>query len=387
VQIAFDPAFACSGAWSGGSSQCGTVPACKKLKRRAIEPIGIIGLVFIDRIGPGFILPSKSPVNVPLGKSAGFNQEQRGLMSDFRLPVLLRVVASASLIAASVAPALAAKIEAGTISVESSNLCDSLTCGLSVSGPGVSTYDDYSRRDYSTRVTYESSSVVQTPPTDTSAGLKYLYETPITTRSWLEDSWRFDNLSVEVASLGQNQNGGKWISIGGTVNSALDLSISFSLQASGKFTPTSTPFGSAVPLLASFYFGASPGSVTPVPGSNTLADLSTLSYSTNTYNSSIQSTTFSLTAGTPQTFIAYVYAGSGVSVEGFDLFAKTGLYDFNTTSGELITRGTPVLVGAETIAPIPGAEPVVMIASGLAVAAAVARRRRKNPIAQCSAHG
>jgi hypothetical protein len=127
--------------------------------------------------------------------------------------------------------------------------------------------------------------------------------------------------------------------------------------------------------------------VTPVPGSGTLADLSTLSYSTNTYNSSVQSRTFSLAAGTPQTFIAYVYAGSGVSIEGFNLFAKSGLYDFNTTPGELITRGTPVLVGAETIAPIPGAEPIVMIAAGLAVAAAVARRRRKSPIGQCSVQG
>ena len=308
-------------------------------------------------------------------------------MSDFRFPVLLRVVASASLIATSIAPAFAAKIQAGTISVESSNLGNLLPADLSVSGPDVSTSDQYSRRDYSTRVTYESSSAVQTLPTETSAGLRYLYETPITTRSWLEDSWRFDDLSVLVSSQGQNQNGGKWISIGGTVNSALDLSIVFALEARGKFTPTSTPFGVAVPLLASFYFGASPGSVTPVPGSGTLADLSTLSYSTNTYNSSVQSTTFSLAAGTPQTFIAYVYAGSGVSIEGFNLFAKSGLYDFNTTPGELITRGTPVLVGAETIAPIPGAEPIVMIAAGLAVAAAVARRRRKSPIGQCSVQG
>jgi hypothetical protein len=312
-------------------------------------------------------------------------------MPDFRLSVLLRVVASASLIAVSVAPALAAKIQAGTISVESSNLGNLFPSDLSVSGPDVLTYDPYIRRDYSTRVTYESSSVVHTPPTETSAGLRYLYETPITTRSWLEDSWRFDNLSVLVSSSGQNQNGGKWISIGGTVNSELDLSIAFSLEARGKFTPTSTPFGDAVPLLASFYFGASPGSVTPVPGSGTLADLSTLSYSTNTYNSSVQSTTFSLIAGTPQTFIAYVYAGSGVSIEGFNLYGRTGLYDFKTTPGELITVGDPVLVGAETIAPIPGAEPVVMLAAGLAVAAAMAGRRKKivnqSANAQRSVHG
>ena len=84
--------------------------------------------------------------------------------------------------------------------------------------------------------------------------------------------------------------------------------------------------------------------------------------------------------------MAYVYAGSGVSIEQFNLYARTGIYDFTTTPGEMISRGNPVLVGAETIAPIPGAEPVVMLAAGLAVAAAVAGRRRKSPIALRSVH-
>ena len=362
-----------------------------RLQRRAIEPIGIIGLVIIDRIGPAGILPSKSPVHVPLGRSRSVKSTLRGLMADFRLPVLLHVFATSSLIVASISPALAAKIQTGTISVESFNLGNLSPTDLSVTGPTVSTSDDSDRRNESTQVTYQSSSVVITPPTETSAGLRYLYQTPITTRSWLQDSWSIDNLSVLVSSSGQNQTGGKWISIGGTVNSELDLSIAFSLEASGSFTPTSTPFGLRVPLLASFYFGASPGSVDPVPGSGTVADLSTLSYSTNTYNSAIQSTTFSLIANTPQSFIAYVFAESGVSIEDFNLFGRTGLYDFRTTPGELITVGDPVLVGAETIAPVPGAEPVVMLAAGLAVVGAMAGRRKKivnqNANAQRLVHG
>jgi hypothetical protein len=307
-------------------------------------------------------------------------------MGVFGVPGPLRAVVCAILIVGSVNPALAAKIEPTSIVIESSNLGNLSPSDLSASSV-LSTSDRDSRRDYSTRISYESSSVVQTPPTETTAGLRYLYETPITTTSWLEDSWRFDNLSVLVASQGQNQDGGKWISIGGTVTSEIDLSIAFSLEAGGKFAPISTPFGAAVPLLASFYFGAAAGSVTPVPGSGTFADLATLSYSTNTNNSTVQSTTFSLTAGNPQTFVAYVYAGSGVSIENFNLYAKTGIYDFRTTPGELIVVGDPVLVGAETIAPIPGAEPVVMLAAGLAVAAAVAGRRRKSPIALRSVHG
>ena len=307
-------------------------------------------------------------------------------MYAFRSIGLPSAVVCAILAMGPVSSAFASKIEPTSIVIESSNLGNLSPSDLSASS-FVSTSDRSSRRDYSTQISYESSSVVQTPPTETTAGLRYLYSTPITTTSWLEDSWRFDNLDVLVASQGQNQNGGKWISIGGTVTSEIDFGVSFSLEAGGKFTPTSTPFGQAVPLLASFYFGAAAQSVTPVPGSGTFADLSSLSYGTNTYNSTLQSTTFSLTAGNPQPFVAYVYADSGVSIESFNLYAKTGIYDFTTTPGELITVGDPVLVGAETIAPIPGAEPVVMLAAGLAVAAAVAGRRRKSPIALRSVHG
>lgn len=297
-------------------------------------------------------------------------------MRHFISPAL-HLATCASLIMGVVSPALAARIETGTISIGSSNLGNLVPADLSASGPFVSTYNDSFDRNYVTRVSYEMSRVVQSPPSERSAGLSYLYRTPTTTRSWLEDAWRHDNLSVSVYSPGLNQDGGKWISIAGTVSSSLDLEIAFSLEAGGRFTPTSTPFGAAVPLLASFYFGAGSGAVSPVPGSGTLADLSALSYSTNTYNSTIQSTTFFLSAGAPRSFLAYVYAGSGVSIESFNLFATSGLYDFTTTARELSTVGDPELIGAETIAPIPEADPVMMLAAGLGLAVAIAGRRRR----------
>jgi hypothetical protein len=297
-------------------------------------------------------------------------------MRHFRGPVL-QAATCAVLIMGAIAPALAAKIETGAISVGSSNLGNTLPNDLSVSGPGISTYNPSRDRDYSTRVSYETSSVVQRPPTETTPGLSYLYRTETTTRSWLEDAWRYDDLSASVYSQGLNQGGGKWISIAGTVSSSVDLEIAFSLEAGGKFTPTSTPFGAAVPLLASFYFGSGSAPVSPVPGSGTLADLSTLSYSTNTYNSTIQATSFSLTTGAPMSFLAYVYAGSGVSIERFNLSATSGRYDFSTTPRELITVGDPVLIGAETIAPIPEADPAMMLAAGLGLAVAIAGRRRR----------
>jgi hypothetical protein len=203
----------------------------------------------------------------------------------------------------------------------------------------------------------------------------------------VEDAWRYSNLSTSVSSSGLNMDGGKYISIAGTVSSLVDLSVAFALDAGGKFTPTSTPFGAAVPLLASLYFGESatpvlPSGVSPVAGTGTSADLSTVSYQIdNTYNSVIPSTSISLIGGTTRSFLAYVYAGSGVSIERFNLSATSGFYDFSTTARELITVGEPMLIGAETIAPIPEADPVMMLAAGLGLAVAIAgRRRRIEPI-------
>ena len=287
---------------------------------------------------------------------------------------LSRLVVSATLTAATVGSALAAKVLSGPISIGSSNLGSGV---VSVDEPFISTQNQVAVRGYATTDAYAITSEVQTPPTETSAGLLYQYQTRTTTTTWVEDSWYIDQLVVHAISSGANQAGGKWLSIAGEVTSSIAYDFAFSLESSGHFTPTSTPFGQAVPLLASFYFGPGPGSVVPVPGSGTFSDLVSLTYESNTFSSSYTSTTFSLTPGAPQSFIAYVYAGDGVSIERFNLFAKSGLYDFSTASRESVVIGSPVLIGAQTIAPIPEADPVVMLAAGLGVAFAIAGRRRR----------
>ena len=288
--------------------------------------------------------------------------------------VFFQLVVSATLMVSTVGPAVAAKVVSGPISIGSSNLGSGV---VSVDEPFISTQNQVATRGYATTDAYSITSEVQTPPTETSAGLLYQYQTRTTTTAWLEDSWYIDHLVVHAISGGANQAGGKWLSIAGDVTSSIAYDFAFSLESSGHFTPTSTPFGQAVPLLASFYFGPGPGSVVPVPGSGTFSDLASLTYESNTFSSSFTSTKFSLTPGAPQSFIAYVYAGDGVSIERFNLFAKSGQYDFSTVSRESVVIGSPVLIGAQTIAPIPEADPVVMLAAGLGLTVAIAGRRRR----------
>jgi hypothetical protein len=287
-----------------------------------------------------------------------------------------QLVVSATLMAAAVDPAVAAKVVSGPISIGSSNLGSGV---VSVDEPFISSQNQIAKRVYATTDAYAITSEVQTPPTETSAGLLYQYQTRTTTTSWLEDSWSIDQLVVNAISSGANQAGGKWLSIAGNLTSGFAYDFAFSLESSGHFTPTSTPFGQAVPLLASFYFGPGPDprSVVPVPGSGTFSDLSSLTYESNTFSSSHTSTKFSLTPGAPQSFIAYVYSGDGVSIERFSVFAKSGQYDFSTASRESVVIGSPVLIGAQTIAPIPEADPVVMLAAGLGLTVAISGRRRR----------
>jgi len=84
-----------------------------------------------------------------------------------------------------------------------------------------------------------------------------------------------------------------------------------------------------------------------------------------------------MTPATVQPFAAYVYAGSDVTIDTFDLFGVTTSYGLTTTPQQQIVIGARDLVGAEQIAPIPSAEPVLILAAGLGFAAAVARRRRR----------
>jgi hypothetical protein len=251
-----------------------------------------------------------------------------------------------------------------------------------VTGPTVSTQTTTTSRNTQSNTVSMPSSEVVLEPTETTAGLRYLYSTPVTTTTWLEDSALVDLLEVRVASIGTNTAGGKYVSILGSVTSGVALDLTFSMQAAGTFVPNSTPFGPTTPALASFYFGADALSVDPVPGLTVNTNLTNLTYNSNTYSSTFGTTTFSMLPGAAQPFAAYVFAGSDVTIGTFDLFGTTTAYGFMTISQEAILVGARTLIGAEMIAPIPEAEPAVILAAGLGVVAALVRRRRRAGVVQ-----
>jgi hypothetical protein len=285
----------------------------------------------------------------------------------------LRVLPAAAL-SLLAAGAWAQTLTPGPTTVTPSNLG---VPSVTVTGPAVTTQTSSTTRDVQVSTIQVPSSEVVIEPTLTTPGLRYLYSTPVTTTTWLQDSTSVDSLEINVLSTGTNASGGKYISILGSVTSGAALDLTFTMEASGTFVPGSTPFGTTVPALASFYFGPNALSVSPVPGITANADLTSLTYDTNTFTSTFGTTTFSMTPATVQPFAAYVYAGSDVTIDTFDLFGVTTSYGLTTTPQQQIVIGARDLVGAEQIAPIPSAEPVLILAAGLGFAAAVARRRRR----------
>lgn len=261
-------------------------------------------------------------------------------------------------------------LSVSNVVTDSSNL--GLGATITTSGPTVSTYSSSSYNiNYTTSLSTELTSEVIAPPTTSVAGLAYDYKTITTTKTWQDTTWKTDNLSIYVNSDGTNQSGGKWISLTGSVKSTIDTSLSFYLSASGSFTATATPFGPAAPLLASFYFGAAPPTSL---SATTSTNIESSSYSS--YTSSYSSPTFSLLSNVAQSFSAYVYAPTDVSVSDFHLSALTNGYDFVTTDEINISIGPKTLIGARVLAPIPEPESYAMLLAGLGVIGSIVRRRK-----------
>lgn len=268
------------------------------------------------------------------------------------------------------AQASAPILSVSNVITDSSNLGVGAT--ITTSPPSVSTYSSSGNANYTTTTSSDFTSEVQTEPTTTAAGLAYDYETITTTNTWDHITWKKDYLSIGVISDGVNKSGDKWISLTGSVHSTIDTTLSFSLNASGSFTATVTPFGSTAPLLASFYFGE----VQPTPLSAiTSTNLVDSTYST--YSSSYSTASFSLQSGVSQSFVAYVYAPDDVSVINFQLFANTADYDFVTTPGMQDNIGPKILIGAHTLAPIPEPETYAMMLAGLALIGVGVRSRKQ----------
>lgn len=273
-------------------------------------------------------------------------------------------------VSATAAHATAPILSVANVLTDSSNLGSGAL--VNTSGPAVYSHSDYwNHLNYTTTVTPAFTTEEVTAPTTTSAGLAYNYQTDTTVNSWNLQTWKYDTLSVGVASDGTNQSGGKWIELTGSVQSSVDTTLSFNLSASGNFTAINTPFGSAAPLLASFYFGNSqPSSLS----SSTNTSIESLSY--YAYSSSYSTASFNLLAGISQDFVAYVYAPTDVSVNNFSLYARTSDYDLVNTPQSQTYVGPKTLIGASVLAPVPEPETYAMFLAGLGLVGAVTRRNR-----------
>ena len=240
-----------------------------------------------------------------------------------------------------------------------------------LAAPSVYSRSDYWDTNYAQTLTSAFTTEVQTPPTATEAGLAYNYQTDTTTRSWDHTTWLEDHLSIGMTSDGVNQAGGKWIELTGRIQSTINTTVQFQLNAAGSFTATQTPLGAAAPQLSSFYFGSS--AVLPMSATTT-ADLPSLSY-TGTGFSGLAS--FNLLAGVAQSFVAYVYAPSDVSISSFSLDAWTSRYNVVTTPVVIKDVGPKTLVSASILSPIPEPEGLALSLTGLALIGLVARKARR----------
>jgi len=277
-------------------------------------------------------------------------------------------------VSATAAHATAPILSVANVVTDSSNLGSGAL--VNTSGPTVYSYSDYwNHLNYTTTVTPAFTTEEVTAPTTTTAGLAYNYQTDTTVNSWNLQTWKYDTLSIGVASDGTNQSGGKWIELTGSVQSSIDTALSFTLSASGNFTAINTPLGSAAPLLASFYFGNSqPSSLSSSLSSSTNTSIESLSY--YAYSTSYSTASFNLLAGVSQEFVAYVYAPTDVSVSNFGLYARTSDYDLVNTPKSQTYVGPKTLISASVLAPVPEPETYAMMLAGLGLVGAVTRRNR-----------
>lgn len=247
----------------------------------------------------------------------------------------------------------------------SSNLGGSTT----TYGPDITTVQNtVTSNDHWSSATH-SDTEIHLAPTTESSGIAYEYEVTTTTHTWDQTTSKQDWLYISVSSAGDNKSGNKWIQLTGSVESTIDTYLAFSLFASGAFDPITTPFGSAAPLLASFYFG----SETPTALSATTAT-SLIDSTYSTYSSMYDTTTFNLTAGVSQNFVAYVYAPDAVSIGNFTLSAHTGYYDFELQHMSN-TQDERAFIDAHLISPIPEPENYALIAIGSILVGTMTRRQ------------
>lgn len=227
-----------------------------------------------------------------------------------------------------------------------------------------------------TNTTYASTSTtttekdVVTAPTATSAGQAYVYDVTTVNTKRTDTLGSFDAFSWSQ-NLNGNTAGNEFVTFSATLNSTQAINAQLSLSSFGSYTALTSPFGTSVPALPSFYVRAGGSTAWTLLGTNSSTSTDSNNFSSSAYWS------LGLDAGTPKTFEVAVLAGANVDLSGFTVNVTSSLYGINTQVTDLAPTVTRTLVGAELLAPVPEPETYALFAAGLLFVVSRLRNQRR----------
>ncbi len=278
--------------------------------------------------------------------------------------ILTSALATAALLAATGAAAAVVTVTPGTPAFN----------GVTPAGPATTsaaTTTLVTNSTYASTTSTTTEKDVVTAPTATSAGQAYVYEvTTVNTK-------RTDTLgSLDAFSWAQNvagnTAGNEFVTFSATLNATQAINAQLSFFSFGSYTAQTSPFGSSVPALPSFYVRlAGDNAAWTLLGANTSTGTGTNSFSSSAYWS------LGLDAGAPKTFEVAVLAGPNVDLGGFNVNVTSSLYGFYTQTTDLPPNVTRTLVGAELLAPVPEPETYALLAAGLLFVVLRLRNQRR----------
>lgn len=223
---------------------------------------------------------------------------------------------------------------------------------------------------YASTTTTKTEKDVVIAPTATSAGQAYVYEVTTVNTKRTDTIGSLDGFSWSQ-NLNGNTAGNEVVTFSGSLTATQAINAQLSFFSAGTYTPDTSPFGSSVPTLPSFYVRWG-GSTT---WSLLSASSSTDALTSNFYSSAYTST--SLDTGAAKTFEVAVFGGSSINLGSFNVYVSSSLYGVHTEVVDLAPSVTRALVGAELLAPVPEPETYALLAAGLLFVVLRLRNQRR----------
>ncbi|MFG6440226.1 PEP-CTERM sorting domain-containing protein [Roseateles sp. LKC17W] len=286
-------------------------------------------------------------------------------------PVISALLATAAWLSASPAAAVVAAPATPQVNVEMTAVEYN---GLTSDTPAfISPSTTYTvATDYSTSSVTTNSTIrrVWEAPTETTAGLAYLYDVAETTTTVTDHMASYDHYSWGQQLNTPDVSGTKYVTFSATIESSAMTSVWLNVYTTGSYTPASSPFGASVPALPSFYFrmaGESSWTLLSAYGST--------SAESSTFGTEASFGLKVLDGSTTHIQFAAV-AGNGIALDALSVSMGQGYYNPFDQVRSVTTTTTETLVGAEVLAPVPEPETYALFAAGLLFV--VMRLRNRN---------